>query len=68
MSPLVVCEILGLFVNILTGDDKYSLCYRQNLSETIQMQLSKRLKIFLQLIAAFLKSSSNFEHFEKQKR
>ena len=68
MSPLVVCEILGLFVNILTGDDKYSLCYRQNLSETIQMQLSKRLKIFLQLIAAFLESSSNFEHFEKQKR
>ena len=62
MSPLVVCEILGLFVNILTGDDKYSLCYRQNLSETIQMQLSKRLKIFLQLIAAFLESSSNFEH------
>ena len=68
MSPLVVCEILGLFVNILTGDGKYSLCYRQNLSETIQMQLSKRLKIFLQLIAAFLESSSNFEHFEKQKR
>ena len=68
MSPLVVCEILGLFVKILTGDDKYSLCYRQNLSETIQMQLSKRLKIFLQLIAAFLESSSNFEHFEKQKR
>ena len=68
MSPLVVCEILGLFVNILTGDDKYSLCYRQNLSETIQMQLSKRLNIFLQLIAAFLESSSNFEHFEKQKR
>ena len=68
MSPLVVCEILGLFLNILTGDDKYSLCYRQNLSETIQMQLSKRLKIFLQLIAAFLESSSNFEHFEKQKR
>ena len=68
MSPLVVCEILGLFVNILTGDDKYSLCYRQNLSETIEMQLSKRLKIFLQFIAAFLESSSNFEHFEKQKR
>ena len=68
MSPLVVCEILGLFVNILTGDDKYSLCYRQNLSETIQMQLSKRLKIFLQFIAAFLESSSNFEHFGKQKR
>ena len=30
------------------------------------MQLSKKVKIFSQFFASFLKSSSNFEHFEKK--
>ena len=46
MSLLVICEILGLFVNILTADDKCSLDYRDNLRQTIQMQLRKKRKIF----------------------
>ena len=31
MSPLVICEILGLSVNPLIVDDKYSLRNRENL-------------------------------------
>ena len=42
MSPLVISEILGLFVNTLTAYDKYSLRNDQNLWQTIQMQLSKK--------------------------
>ena len=66
MSLLETCEILGLFVNILTADDKYHLCYSESLPETIHMQLLKKLKIFSKLVAAFLKSTSNFENFEKK--
>ena len=32
MSLLGVCQILGLFVNTLIADDKYSLGYTENLS------------------------------------
>ena len=37
---------MGLFVNKLTADDKYSLRNSDNLWQPIQMQLSKK-KIFL---------------------
>ena len=30
------------------------------------MELSKKVKIFSEFFSPFLKSSSNFEHFEKQ--
>ena len=30
------------------------------------MQLSKKVKIFSEFFSPFFKSSSNFEHFEKQ--
>ena len=38
---LVICKILGLPVNTLTTDDKYFLFNRENLTQPIQMQLSK---------------------------
>ena len=41
MSLLVIYKILGVFVNTLTLDDKYSLLNSENLRQTIQMQLSK---------------------------
>ena len=41
MFQLVICEIIELFVNTLTADDKFSLRCRENLLETIQMQLIK---------------------------
>ena len=43
---LVICKILGLFVNTLTVDDKYSLLKKDNLTQTIQMELSKKEKTF----------------------
>ena len=43
-SVLVICKILGLFVNTLTTDDKYSLLNRVNLTHPMQMELSKKQK------------------------
>ena len=37
-SLFVICKILRTFVNTLTGDDKYSLVSRNNLTEPIDMQ------------------------------
>ena len=65
MSQMVMSEILRLFVNTLTTDDKYSLCNRENLWQTIQMQLSKKQKTFSRFFPAFLKYAPNFEHFEE---
>ena len=62
---LIDMEILGLFVNTLTADNKYFLLNRWNLPEPIQMQLYKKQKTFCQLLSAFLKSRSNFKRFEK---
>ena len=56
MFLLVICEIVGLFVNTLTADDKYSLRNSENLRQPIQMQLSKKSQFF----AAFLKCTSPF--------
>ena len=60
--------ILGLFVNNLTADECYSRDNRVNFSQPIQMQLFKKLKTFPQFLIEFLKSTSNFEHFEKKKK
>ena len=44
-SLLVIYNILGQLVNMLTTDDKYYLLKGDNLTEPIQMQLSK-IKVF----------------------
>ena len=63
---LVLCKILGLFVNTLTEDDKYCLLYRENLTQPIQILLSQKQKTFSRSLSAFLKSTLNFEHFQKK--
>ena len=63
---LVLCKILGLFLNILTNDDKYSLFYRDNLTKQIQILLSQKPKTFSQLFSEILKPTLNFEHFQKK--
>ena len=65
-SLIVICKVLGMFVNILTTDDNYSLLNRDNLRKPIQMQLSQKHKIFSEFIYAFLKSRLSFEHFQKK--
>ena len=63
---LELCKILGLFVNTLTDDDKYSLLYRDNLTQPIQILLSQKRKNFSRFFSAFLKSTLNLKHFQKK--
>ena len=57
---------LRMFVNTLTDDDKYSLVYRDNLMQKIQILLSQKQKTFSGLFSAFLKPTLNFAHFQKK--
>ena len=66
MSPLVISETLGLFVNTLTSDEKDSLLNRDNSPQAIQMQLFQKQKLFSQCLGLFLKSTSNFGQFEER--
>ena len=52
-SLLVIWKFLGLFLNTLTVDDKYSLPNRDNLRQPIQMQLSQKKIHFLNLFLHF---------------
>ena len=65
-SLLVTCKISRLFPNTLSADGKYSLLNRDNLTQPIQMQVSRKQKTFSEFFAAFLKSILNFEHFQKK--
>ena len=60
---LVLCKFLRLLVNTLTDDEKYSLLYRENLTQPIQILLSQKRKTFSQFFCAFLKATLNFAHF-----
>ena len=63
---LVLCKMLGLFVNTLSEDDKYCLLYNDNLLQPIQILLSQKQKNFSQFFSAFFKCTLNFEHFQKK--
>ena len=64
--PSVWYEILRLFVNILTVDDKYSGSNMQNLRQQFQMPLSHKQKTFSGFFFEFLKCAWNLEHFQKK--
>ena len=63
---LVLCKFLRLLVKTLTEDDKYSLLYRENLTQPIQILLSQKRKFFSQFFSAFFISALNFEHFQQK--
>ena len=63
---LVLWEILRPFVNTLSEDDKYCLLYKDNLLQPLQILLSQKQKTFSEFFSAFLKSTLNFEHFQKK--
>ena len=63
---LVLCKLSGLFLNTLTDNDKYSHPYGDNLTQPIQILLSQKQKTFFEFFSAFLKSTLNFEHFQKK--
>ena len=66
-SLLFTCQILGLVVHTLAADGKYRVLNRDILMIPIQMQSSHKQKSFSNLLAEFLKSRLNFEHFQKKK-
>ena len=57
----MISESLGLLLNILTADDKYCLHKNENLPQPIQMQLSKKQKVFSKVFVPYLTSASHFE-------
>ena len=63
---LVLCKFLRLLVKTLTDDEKYSLLYRENLTQPIQILLSQKQKTFSPFFSEFLKSTLNFAHFQKK--
>ena len=46
----MISEILGLFFNIFTADDKYSLRSSQKLAQPIPMQLFKKEELSNEII------------------
>ena len=66
MSPAVLGESVGVFVNTLTADGKYPVQGCENLQLPIQMQLSEKQKTFSEFFVPFLESTSNFKHFQKK--
>ena len=65
-SPYVWYEILRLFVNALTADDKYSCSNMQDFPEQFQTPLSQKQKTFSGFFIAYLKCAWNLEHFPKK--
>ena len=63
---LVLCKFSRLLVKTLTDDEKYSLLYRENLTQPMEILLSQKRKTFSQFFSAFLKYTLNFSHFQKK--
>ena len=64
---LEIWKFFSRFLNTLTPDYKDSLISRDNLMETIQMDLSQKQNIFSQFFSGYFDSALNFEHFQKKK-
>ena len=63
---LVLWKILRLFDKTLSDDEKYCLLYRDNLTQPIEILLSQKEKTFSEFFSPFLKSTLNFENFQKK--
>ena len=66
MSPLVLGEILELFLNTLTPVDKYPFQDCQNLPLPIQMQLSIKKKLFRNFLFYFWNVHQNLNILKKR--
>ena len=62
----MIHQILRLFVNILTRDDKSYLFNTDKLAQPIQMKLYQKQKTFSQIFFPFLKSIINFKYLPKK--
>ena len=61
-SAIVWSEILTLFVNTLTTDDKYCRRNMLNFTQQIEAPLSQKQKTFSGFFIAFLKCAFNLEN------
>ena len=61
----MIHKILRLLVNTLTIDEKHYLLSRDNLTQTIHIQLSQEQKTFFQFFLPFLKSILYLKTFPK---
>ena len=66
MSALLTSEILRLFLNTLTSDDKDSRGYMQIFWKQLQTLLSEKGKTLCGFFIAFLKCAWNLEHSEQK--
>ena len=64
-SLLVICKMLGLFVNTLTTNGKYFPLSGEKLKEPIHMELTMKQKKYSESFSGFSKSWVNFGHFRK---
>ena len=64
-STLVKFEILGLFVNTLSADDKYSSRNIQNLTQQLQTAIPQKQKTFSGIFITFLRSRTNSDEVFK---
>ena len=65
-SLWVTFKILGLFVNPLTANDRYSLLNRGDLLRHFQMQFSQKQKTLSEFFLSFSKFRFIFKHFQKK--
>ena len=64
ISPLVLGQILGVFVNLFTADDKYPVQDCENLHSQFKCNYMKNQKLF-KVFVPFLESTSNSKHFAR---
>ena len=65
-SLLLIQKILSLFVNTLAVDEKHYLLTRDNLTQTIQIQLSQKQKKIFKFFLDFFKIYITFQTFSKK--
>ena len=63
---LLIYKILRLFANTFTVNEKRDLLTIDNLTQTIQIELSQKQKNFFKFFVGFLKSILNFKHLLKK--
>ena len=66
MSPVVLGEIVGVFLNTLISDGKHPVQGCENFQLPFQTQFSKKRKPFSGVFVPILDCTSNFEHFERK--
>ena len=65
-SLFLIFQVLGLLVKTLAADEKSPVLTRDNLTIPIEMQFSRKQKIFSHFFAAFLKSRIKLKYFKKK--